>query len=132
MRKASNKSRVVARPDWAGMISRLRQRLGLSQTSFGYEVHSSAMGVSRWERGAQEPPSHCYIELGNLAGDPDCWFFWGRAGLRSEDLMRVIPKLRNRLLRPNLQSLRLVHAGARSQKLEQSPLVAIPLLKVVA
>jgi SOS-response transcriptional repressor LexA len=132
MAKPQNKTKGLSKPEWASMISRLRRNLGLSQTTFGQEVHSSAMGVSRWERGAQEPPSHCYIELGNLAGDPDCWFFWGRAGLRSEDLMRVIPKLRNRLLRPNLQSFRFVHAGARSQKLEQSPLVAIPLLKVVA
>jgi hypothetical protein len=73
------------------MISRLRHGLGLSQTAFGHEVHSSAMGVSRRERGAQERPSHSYIEIGNLAGDPDCWFFGGRAGLRSEDLMRVMP-----------------------------------------
>ena len=57
MRKASNKTKASTKPDWASMISRLRQRLGLSQTAFGYEVHSSAMGVSRWERGAQEPPS---------------------------------------------------------------------------
>jgi SOS-response transcriptional repressor LexA len=114
------------------MISRLRKRLGLSQTSFGHEVHSSAMGVSRWERGAQEPPSHSYIELGNLAGDPDCWFFWGRAGLRSEDLMRVLPKLRGRFPQPNLHNFQLVHAGTTSLKAEKTKLVAIPLLKIVA
>src|SRR6202795_4242768 len=96
MRKTRTKTKASSKPDWAAVISGLRQRLGLSQTAFGNEVHSSAMGVSRWERGAQEPPSHSYIELGNLAGDPECWFFWGRAGLRSEDLMRVLPKLRNR------------------------------------
>jgi DNA-binding transcriptional regulator YiaG len=83
MRKTRTKTKTSNKPDWAAMISGLRQRLGLSQTAFGNEVHSSAMGVSRWERGAQEPPSHSYIELGNLAGDPECWFFWGRAGLRS-------------------------------------------------
>jgi SOS-response transcriptional repressor LexA len=114
------------------MISRLRQRLGLSQTSFGQEVHSSAMGVSRWERGAQEPPSHSYIELGNLAGDPDCWFFWGRAGLRSEDLMRVLPKLRSRYPKPNINDFQVVHAGSSTVKTEKPQLVAIPLLKIVA
>ena len=114
------------------MITRLRKRLSLSQTSFGNEVHSSAMGVSRWERGAQEPPSHSYIELGNLAGDPDCWFFWGRAGLRSEDLMRVLPKLRNRILQPNLHNFQIVHAGTTSVKPDKAQLVAIPLLKLVA
>jgi transcriptional regulator with XRE-family HTH domain len=63
MGKPRNKTKPSTRPDWASMISRLRQGLGLSQTAFGHEVHSSAMGVSRWERGAQEPPSHSYIEL---------------------------------------------------------------------
>jgi SOS-response transcriptional repressor LexA len=132
MRKALNKTKAATRPDWSSMISRLRERLGLSQTAFGYEVHSSAMGVSRWERGAQEPPSHSYIELGNLAGDPDCWFFWGRAGLRSEDLMRVMPKLRTRSQGHGLRDFQIVHAGSRRKKTDKSQLVAIPLLKIVA
>ena len=90
------------------------------------------MGVSRWERGAQEPPSHSYIELGNLAGDPDCWFFWGRAGLRSEDLMRVLPKLQKRYPKPRVGDFELVHAGSSTKKVDQAQLVAIPLLKIVA
>ncbi len=49
------------------------------------------MAVSRWERGISEPPSHTYIEMGNAAGDPLCWYFWGRAGLSKEDLLRVTP-----------------------------------------
>jgi SOS-response transcriptional repressor LexA len=133
MRKTPNKPKALAKPDWASMISGLRKRLALSQTAFGHEIHSSAMGVSRWERGAQEPSSHSYIELGNLAGDPDCWFFWGRAGLRSEDLMRVIPKLRNRLPAPRLHNCEIVHAGGTASKnRETAQLVAIPLLKIVA
>jgi len=132
MRKASSTMRASSKPDWASMIVRLRQRLKLSQTEFGHEVNSSAMGVSRWERGAQEPPSHSYIELGNLAGDPECWFFWGRAGLRSEDLMRVLPKLRSRRQQIEAQDLEIVHAGAVGKKPEQTQLVAIPLLKIVA
>ncbi len=132
MRKPHNKTKTSTKPDWASMISRLRKKLGLSQTAFGREIHSSAMGVSRWERGAQEPPSHSYIELGNLAGDPDCWFFWGRAGLRSEDLMRVLPKLRNRFPQPKLHNFQIVHAGTSSRNPEKSQLVAIPLLKIVA
>src|ERR1700689_894337 len=116
MRKPPNKAKTSTKPDWASMISRLRQRLKLSQTSFGQEVHSSAMGVSRWERGAQEPPSHAYIELGNLAGDPDCWFFWGRAGLRNEDLMRVVPGLRQRLLKSTAPEFEIVNAGGAGKK----------------
>ncbi|HTC62014.1 MAG TPA: S24 family peptidase [Candidatus Saccharimonadales bacterium] len=104
----------------------------MNQSAFGHEVHSSAMGVSRWERGAQEPSSHSYIELGNLAGDPDCWFFWSRAGLSSEDLMRVVPKLRNRFKLSDTASIEIVHAGVAGKKLKKAQLVAIPLLKVVA
>ena len=70
------------KPEWATCVYDLRRRLNLSQTIFGQRVHSSPMGVSRWERGVQEPPSHSYIELGNLADDPQCWYFWDRAGLR--------------------------------------------------
>jgi SOS-response transcriptional repressor LexA len=132
MPRTLNKPKNLTRPDWASMISRLRQRLGLSQTAFGYEVHCSAMGVSRWERGAQEPPSHSYIELGNLAGDPDCWFYWGRAGLRSEDLMRVLPKLRSRRRQPKVYDFQIVHAGSSGKKPDKPQLVAIPLLKIVA
>jgi putative membrane protein len=55
------------------------------------------MAVSRWERGAQEPTARSYIELGNLAREPQCWYFWARAGLRHEDLMQVVPQLRRRL-----------------------------------
>ena len=132
MRKPANKTKNSIKPEWAMMISRLRERLDLSQTSFGQEVHSSAMGVSRWERGTQEPPSHIYIELGNLSGDPDCWFFWGRAGLRSEDLMRVLPKLRTRFRPANLNHFQIVHAGGGIKKVEKSQLVAIPMLTVTA
>jgi len=132
MRKPTKRTKLPSKPDWADMISRLRDKLGLSQTAFGHEVHSSAMGVSRWERGAQEPPSHSYIELGNLAGDPDCWFFWGRAGLRSEDLMRAVPKLRSRFPESGVHSFQMVHAGATAMKVEKAQLVAIPLLKLVA
>jgi SOS-response transcriptional repressor LexA len=119
------------KPEWAARITRLRHRLGLSQTAFGQEVHSSAMGVSRWERGSQEPPSHSYIELGNLAGDPDCWFFWELAGLRSEDLMRVLPKLRSRRQQPSAKDFEIVHAGASGKTPKQVKVIAIPLLKVV-
>src|ERR1700733_9768486 len=134
MRKSLYRTKTSIRPDWASMIVRLRQRLDLSQTAFGHEVHSSAMGVSRWERGAQEPPSHAYIELGNLAGDPDCWFFWGRAGLRNEDLMRVVPGLRRRLMKTAAPDFEIVSAGGAGKKSSRGKvqLIAIPLLKVVA
>ncbi|OLB19938.1 MAG: hypothetical protein AUH15_13100 [Acidobacteriales bacterium 13_2_20CM_55_8] len=84
--------------------------MGVSQAELGKQLNSSAMAVSRWERGAQEPPANIYIQLGNITGDPECWYFWGRAGLDSGDLMRVAHRLRKK----------------------GSHLVAIPVLPVVA
>jgi SOS-response transcriptional repressor LexA/DNA-binding transcriptional regulator YiaG len=130
MRRLKSKSNTAPKPEWATSVSDLRHHLNLSQTIFGQRLHSSAMGVSRWERGAQEPPSHSYIELGNLAGDPLCWYFWGRAGLRAEDLTRVIPKLRNRISQRHAIDFQTVRAGSTGKKLNTPHLVALPLLKV--
>jgi SOS-response transcriptional repressor LexA len=92
------------------------------------------MAVSRWERGISEPPSHTYIELGNIAGDPLCWYFWGRAGLSREDLLRVAPRLQERLRQAQMPHLEIVSAGsgAKAKADEGFRLVAIPLLKTVA
>jgi phage repressor protein C with HTH and peptisase S24 domain len=131
MRKSQSKSANPLKPAWARSISELRQRLKLSQTDFGLRLHSSAMGVSRWERGNQEPSAGSYIELGNLAGDPLCWYFWGRAGLRAEDLMRVMPRLGGHFSRPPPAiDFETVHAGAAGKELSTQQLVAVPLLKV--
>src|ERR1700732_3032627 len=97
IRKPRNQQKVIEKTEWSTTICELRHRLGLSQTAFGQRLYSSAMAVSRWERGTQEPTAESYIGLGNLAGAPLCWFFWGRAGLSNEDLMRVMPTLREQL-----------------------------------
>src|SRR5580704_2358054 len=82
-------------PEWSSAILQLRQSLGLSQSDFGSRLHYSAMAVSRWETGKQEPTSRCFIQLGNLAGLPQCWLFWGRAGLKSADLRKILSDARN-------------------------------------
>src|SRR5215469_2983790 len=78
-------------PQWSQAILSLRRRLGLSQSDFGARLHYSAMAVSRWETGKQEPTSRCFIQLGNMAGQPECWLFWARAGLKSSDLRQMFP-----------------------------------------
>ena len=52
-----------------------------------------------------------YILLGNLAGDPICWFFWKRAGLRLSDIARVLVGTRHRLAQSRIKDVSLVHAG---------------------
>ena len=56
MTQSRRKSKIPTRQEWASAISDLRRTFKLSQTSFGKKFHSSAMAVSRWERGAQSPP----------------------------------------------------------------------------
>jgi SOS-response transcriptional repressor LexA len=65
-------------------------------------------------------------------GDPLCWYFWGRAGLSKEDLLRVMPRLRERLHQAQMPHLEIVRAGGGAKKAEGLQLVTIPLLKTVA
>jgi len=120
-------------PEWSQQIETFRQGLKLSQSEFGKQLGVSAMSVSRWERGILNVPADIYIKLGNLAGDPLCWSFWGRAGLHSEDVMRVLPAARDRLHENRLADVLVVHAGSpKNPPLTQSDFVAIPLLPVHA
>jgi SOS-response transcriptional repressor LexA len=118
--------------EWAKRVLALRRRLNVSQSDLGRQMNASAMAVSRWERGVQEPPANIYIQLGNLTGDPECWYFWGRAGLSSKDLMRVLPAVRSRIRKDSPPILQVVQAGAPRLRKPPNNLVAIPVLPVVA
>ena len=135
MTRRAAKSNILNRPEWANAIVRLRKRLNHNQVTFGEAFRCSPMAVSRWERGVSQPPSHIYLEMGNIAGDPLCWYFWGRAGLSKDDLLRVMPRLRERLRQVRMPHLEIVAAGSGKRKLEKDTalqLLAIPLLKTVA
>jgi DNA-binding XRE family transcriptional regulator len=126
-----NESQV---PDWARRISKLRQRLGLSQAALGAKLRYSPIAVSRWERGAKEPPAHCWIQLGNIAGGPDCWWFWSRAGLKASDVLQVLPRARGALKarQPKLQIV-VAGGGKKAGKVaNNAKLVAIPVLPIHA
>ena len=69
------KTRKPGQTEWATRIIDLRHRLKLSQSELGKQLNASAMAVSRWERSVQEPPANIYSQLGNLTGDPECWYF---------------------------------------------------------
>jgi SOS-response transcriptional repressor LexA/DNA-binding XRE family transcriptional regulator len=128
-----SKKAEVAPPEWSLKIEGVRRGRKLSQSDFGIQLGVSAMTVSRWERGAAEPPGGTYIRLGNIAGDPLCWFFWKRAGLRLSDVTRVLPGARRRFAATRLPLVNMVHAGTgRKNSLKNANLVAIPLLPVQA
>lgn len=91
------------------------------------------MSVSRWERGILKVPANIYIKLGNMAGDPLCWYFWGHAGLHSEDVMRVLPAARDRWSENRLANVLVVHAGhVKRPPASPSDFIGIPLLPVRA
>lgn len=118
-------------PEWSRQIERFRRTLKLTQSDFAKRLGAAAMSVSRWERGILEVPANVYIKLGNIAGDPLCWYFWRCAGLRAEDVMRVLPAARDRLSESRWASVLVVHAGDKKKPgLGRPDLVAIPLLPV--
>src|SRR5579884_3471628 len=108
----------LARPEWAVQIERLRERLHLNQAGLARLLNVSPMAVSRWERAVNEPEAAFYIHMGTLAGDPDFWYFWQRAGLPASDLKRALRK--SKPARPAHRSI---------PKPEQ---LAVPLLDVRA
>jgi len=121
-------------PDWARHIACLRKRLHLSQAELGQQLQYSAMAVSRWERGLQEPRSDCYIKLGDLAGNPDCWFFWECAGLKSSNIMRLLPEGKRIFPKSVFPDFDIVVAGSgrKFKSKKKTQLVAVPLLSVHA
>src|SRR5213080_1146185 len=110
------KARANTTLEWAQRIASLRQRLGMSQAELAHRLECSAMTVSRWERGLLAPSSDYYIQLGNLAGKSECWFFWERAGLRLPDVVRALPaRLRPKLPVSALPALEGAHAGTAAR-----------------
>jgi hypothetical protein len=120
-------------PDWAARVDQLRRRLKLSQSALGQRLQYSAMAVSRWERGIQEPPAACYIRLGEMSGTPDCWYFWERAGLKRSDVMRALPGEKGLFPKSSFPEFDIVVAGSGKKAQSKKPLlVAIPLLDIRA
>jgi phage repressor protein C with HTH and peptisase S24 domain len=125
MAKAISKNSAV--PEWAKRIERLRASLNLSQTHLGEELQYSAMSISRWECGLQEPSADAYIKLGRLAAGKDRWFFWEMAGLRKTDFQNEMPQSKGAF-----SDVEVVLAGSAAKKeiALKTQLVAIPLLQV--
>jgi phage repressor protein C with HTH and peptisase S24 domain len=124
------KKAKVRPPEWSRRILALRGGLQLTQAAFASRLHYSSMALSRWERGTHEPTAQSYIQLGNVAGEPQCWWFWERAGFSSTDLSRMFHEGHVRLRNEQLPELEIVAAGTRKNlKLPaRSRLVVVPML----
>jgi SOS-response transcriptional repressor LexA len=119
----------VSSPDWSKRILALRALLDLTQAAFASNLHYSAMALSRWERGTHEPPAQAYIRLGNLAGDPECYWFWERAGLLSADFSRMLPKHKAKTGIAKFSKIEILGANRREiPGSETTKLVAVPVL----
>ena len=82
MAKAISKNSAI--PGWAKRIESFRLSLRMSQAQLSEEMQYSAMAISRWERGIQEPPAEIYIKLGKLASGQDRWFFLGKSRAKED------------------------------------------------
>jgi phage repressor protein C with HTH and peptisase S24 domain len=116
--------------EWAEQIRSLRQKLGISQGELARKLDCSAMTVSRWENGQLAPTARYYVELGKLAGKQDCWFYWGRAGLQSSDVMPVLTE-RERKQYPSRAEdhMELAAAGVARDGARKQTVVPIPVLQ---
>src|SRR5579863_3111762 len=116
-------------PGWSKKVRRLRADLHMSQGQLGEELQYSSMAISRWEHGIQEPSAEAYIKLGKLAGEPDRWFFWERAGLKKTDVQNGSPRAKGAFSDVEIV---LAGSGVKRKIPKKTLLVAIPLLQVHA
>ncbi len=113
-------------------IKALRLHLKASRAVIAKELGVSAETIAQWERGTEEPSANRYVKLGNIAGEPSCWYFWERAGLYSGHLMRVLPAVRLEIGKDHKPDLQVVHAGGGQRLFSRPQLHAIPLLPLKA
>jgi DNA-binding transcriptional regulator YiaG len=75
---------------WMQAIVALRKNLELTQAQLAAKLDCSGMAVSRWERGQQQPPNRCLLEMGKRAGKTNGWILWNLAGITIEDVRKMI------------------------------------------
>lgn len=76
------KSRKRSLPEWISKILRVRDRLGLNQAEFAARLNYSAMALFRREHGSHEPSAEAYIQMSNVAGEPEASWFWNPSPVR--------------------------------------------------
>ncbi|HWR17147.1 MAG TPA: XRE family transcriptional regulator [Terriglobales bacterium] len=126
----------LAKPDWADRLTAVRKRVGGNQASFGQRLGVSQVTVSNWEAGRITPAAENFLKIGQIAGDPDCWYFWQLAGLDRDAMDTAMTSLGKKVHPQSLTILFEPAPGALkagSGNLKKIPdAVAIPLLKDAA
>ena len=122
------KSKRTVLPEWGLQITALRERLGINQAELARRMECSAMTISRWERGLLQPSAEHFIQLGNLAGKNEAWFFWEMGGVRPAKVMEALQNA-PRSQRASGSSERPDRSSRGKAELGRPPFVQIPLLK---
>ena len=82
-------------------IEELRRRLELTQRVLAGTLSITETHLRNLITGRRELQSEHAAKLGNLAGPPDCWFWWELAGLDLKVLQHAIeenaPSLKDRI-----------------------------------
>ncbi len=75
-------------------VERLRLKLNMSQTTFATLFKTSAMTISRWERGENLPDASALLKLGMMAKEErmDGWMFWNGAGLTRDHALTALAR----------------------------------------
>lgn len=84
------KSKRGSLQEWAAQITKLRERLKINQAELARCLECSAMTISRWERGLLQPSAEHFIQLGNLGGKGEAWFFWEMAGIQASKMVESL------------------------------------------
>src|SRR6201993_2376691 len=84
------KSKRIVLPEWGLQITALREQLGINQAELARRMECSAMTISRWERGLLQPSAEHFIQLGNLAGRTEAWFFWEMGGVQPAKVLEAL------------------------------------------
>lgn len=79
-------------------IEKLRNKIDLSQARFADLLGTTAMSISRYERGLHPVPSRALLALGLLArkAGMNGWSFWELAGLTRADARTMLEQRRVR------------------------------------
>lgn len=126
------KTTKVFRPKWADKLEGLRVELGMSQAALARKLNVSAMAPSRWERGVNQPPADVFVQLGKLAGNKKCWYFWDLAGLRKADITAVLQDVKQNKARPRKLEIPITNGAAKFVTAEKAAhLVTLPLYSTV-
>ncbi len=67
--------------------------MGLSQEGLARTLGLSVSEVRRWDQGVRAPAPERAVQLGRMAGPPDCWLFWELAGITKSDVVRAVEEL---------------------------------------